>query len=210
LGQAFGAFVGQVKKTTESTLLQTQDARLTDTATKLLTAVPAAYEPILENYIGHRVVLEIERDGAIHEVCGILKEYTGDFVCVLDVELVEDQFFALHEPAQLEANRDVQVSIERAGEQALTVAITNSGAIEVQVERAEGEGYRQEIGRPIPPGGSARFELTDLPAAAVPASPRPVTLIIHTRRIADLVVPRTRGIIRHGSEQIVAERIKML
>ena len=87
LAQAFGAFVGSVKKTTTSTLIATQDARLTETAKTLLGATASAYEPILERYIGRKVVLELVDASGVTEYCGILKDYSEDFICVLDIPI---------------------------------------------------------------------------------------------------------------------------
>jgi hypothetical protein len=39
----------------------------------------------LEKYIGHKVVLELVKGEKIYEYSGVLKEYTADFIEIMDV-----------------------------------------------------------------------------------------------------------------------------
>jgi hypothetical protein len=39
----------------------------------------------LEKYIGHKVVLELIRGDKLLEYCGVLKDYTAEFVEIMDV-----------------------------------------------------------------------------------------------------------------------------
>ena len=52
----------------------------------LMGSVGTSYEPLLEKYIGHKVVLEFIKGDKIFEYCGVLKEYTADFLKVMDIE----------------------------------------------------------------------------------------------------------------------------
>jgi hypothetical protein len=44
-----------------------------------------SFEPLLERYIGHKVVLELAKGDKIFEYCGVLKEYTAEFIEIMDV-----------------------------------------------------------------------------------------------------------------------------
>jgi len=44
-----------------------------------------SFEPLLERYIGHKVVLEMIKGDKVFEYCGVLKEYTAEFVEIMDV-----------------------------------------------------------------------------------------------------------------------------
>ena len=46
----------------------------------------ASFEPLLERYIGHKVVLELIKGDKIFEYCGVLKEYTAEFAEIMDVD----------------------------------------------------------------------------------------------------------------------------
>ena len=52
-----------------------------------------SFEPLLERYIGHRVVLELIKGEKIFKYSGVLKDYTAEFIEIMDVDyrMKEDQ-----------------------------------------------------------------------------------------------------------------------
>jgi hypothetical protein len=52
---------------------------------QIVGTVGTSYEPLLEKYIGRKVVLEIKKDDKVIEYCGVLKDYTSEFISVLDI-----------------------------------------------------------------------------------------------------------------------------
>ncbi|GAI71679.1 unnamed protein product [marine sediment metagenome] len=52
-----------------------------------------SFEPLLERHIGKKVVLELTRGDKIFEYPGVLKDYTADFIEIMDVDyrMKEDQ-----------------------------------------------------------------------------------------------------------------------
>ena len=78
-------FVGQVKKTGPGgRILAGQDKHVSQLQQELGPASGTAYEPLLEPHIGKKVVLEILEDKKIIEYPCILKEYTAEFIEVMD------------------------------------------------------------------------------------------------------------------------------
>lgn len=67
-------------------VMTSQDKYVTQMKTSLTGSIGASYEPLLERYIGHRVVTLVSRGDQTLEYCGILKEYTADFLEILDVD----------------------------------------------------------------------------------------------------------------------------
>ena len=214
--QAFGAFMGSVKKTASSTLLATQDARITDTAKTLIMSSASAYEPILERYIGRKVVLETINSEPVREFCGILKDYTEEFICVLDVPSSEVHTFHLSDPEQLKINHDLVFDVQTADSEedgniflSFDIMIGNEGEKSVRVVRAEANEFVQELDVHLQPGHSTVVHLRGVPSQrgeqddqTRPSDVPDVLLMIHAQRFVDLVVPRSRGIIRHGAEHI--------
>ena len=79
-------FVGQVKKTgTGGRILAGQDKHLSQMQQELTPAAGTAYEPLLERHIGKKVVLEILEGKEFIEYPCILKEYTAEFIEVMDI-----------------------------------------------------------------------------------------------------------------------------
>jgi hypothetical protein len=86
--------ISQAKKATPAgAVLSSQDKYVSQMKQELMGSIGASYEPLLERYIGNRVVLELIRGDKIIEYCGVLKEYTAEFIEVMDVnyKAKEDQ-----------------------------------------------------------------------------------------------------------------------
>lgn len=79
--------MSQAKKATPAgKMLSTQDKYVTQMKSELIGSVGTSFEPLLEKYIGNKVVLEMKRDEKMIEYCGVLKEYTAEFVEIMDVD----------------------------------------------------------------------------------------------------------------------------
>lgn len=79
--------LAQAKKTTAAGgLLSSQDKYVSQMQNEVIGSVDTAYEPLLEKYIGHRVIAEFLHKDVSIELPGILKDYTADFIELLDVE----------------------------------------------------------------------------------------------------------------------------
>jgi len=86
--------ISQAKKATPAgKVLTSQDKYVTQMKQELMGSVGASFEPLLEQYIGHKVVLEMIKGDKIFEYCGVLKEYTAEFIEIMDVnyKTTEDQ-----------------------------------------------------------------------------------------------------------------------
>ena len=78
--------ISQAKKATPvGGMLKTQDKYVSQMKQELMGAVGASYEPLLEKYIGHKVVIQMIKGEKVVEYSGVLKEYTAEFVELMDV-----------------------------------------------------------------------------------------------------------------------------
>ena len=79
--------VSQAKKTTPAgAVLTSQDKYVSQIKQELVGSVGTSFEPLLEKYIGKKVVLELIKGDKVFEYCGVLKEYTAEFVEIMDVD----------------------------------------------------------------------------------------------------------------------------
>ena len=86
--------ISQAKKATPAgKMLTSQDKYVAQMKQELMGSVGTSFEPLLERYIGHKVVLELIKGDKIFEYCGVLKEYTAEFIEIMDVnyKIKEDQ-----------------------------------------------------------------------------------------------------------------------
>jgi len=79
------------KVTPAGGVLATQDKYVSQMKQDLMGSVGTSYEPLLEKHIGQKVVLELIRGDKLFECCGVLKEYTADFIEIMDVDYTPDR-----------------------------------------------------------------------------------------------------------------------
>ncbi len=78
--------ISQAKKATPAgKVLTSQDKYVSQMKQELMVSSGTSFEPLLERYIGHKVVLEMIKGDKIFEYCGVLKEYTAEFIEIMDV-----------------------------------------------------------------------------------------------------------------------------
>ena len=78
--------ISQAKKATPAgKVLSSQDKYVSQMKQELMASAGTSFEPLLERYIGHKVVLELAKSDKIFEYCGVLKEYTAEFIEIMDV-----------------------------------------------------------------------------------------------------------------------------
>ena len=86
VAEVVNMLISQAKKATPAgAVLTKQDKYVSQMKSELMGSVGTSYEPLLERYIGHKVVLELIKGETIVESCGVLKEYTADFLEIMDV-----------------------------------------------------------------------------------------------------------------------------
>ena len=78
--------ISQAKKATPAgKVLTSQDKYVSQMKQELMGSVGTSFEPLLEQYIGHKVVLEMIKADKVLEYCGVLKEYTAEFIEIMNV-----------------------------------------------------------------------------------------------------------------------------
>ncbi len=86
VAEVVNLLMSQAKKATPAgRVLGSQDKYVSQIKQELMGSVGTSYEPLLERYIGRKVVLELIKGDKIFEYCGVLKEYTADFIEIMDV-----------------------------------------------------------------------------------------------------------------------------
>jgi hypothetical protein len=88
--QSIGLLVGLVKTKQKIAAVPALDQRSTELGKHLLSVVPNAYEPILEKYLGHLVIVQSLKTGVLPEQVSILEEYTEKFLLVRDAPVPTD------------------------------------------------------------------------------------------------------------------------
>lgn len=87
LVEVFNLFMGRIRTATPAgAVLSGQDKYVSQIQQQLIPAANTSFEPLLEKYIGKKVVIKMMRKDKAVEYSGILKDYSTDFIEILDVE----------------------------------------------------------------------------------------------------------------------------
>ncbi len=213
--QSMGLVLGQIKKASPGSLvLRTQEERLTKIGKNIIGHIGNTYDPILEKYIGSKVILEITKNNTTIEYEGILKEYSSQFLEILNVKYPLEQEISLQQVISLanispkketdSTNSDeiYDDKIQKAVEEwkiTLTlednkIIVHNNGDQLIHLKKLQGVDYEHNLDVVISPNTIADFflekeNITDL------------QLVLEIIRNVDIIVPRTHALIRHGGER---------
>jgi len=126
--QSFVMIFGAVKKTKFLSGVAIGDDKVSEVGRTLVNVVPNAYEPILEKYLGQKVVVETLEQDKVTEQVGVLQEYSAKYVLARTVEflqhlpprvtgpLVDDQRFDVIFLRQTNSVRHLAIDIVNAPE----------------------------------------------------------------------------------------------
>ena len=90
--EVVNVLISHAKKTTPAgAMLTSQDKYVSQMKQGLISSVGTAYEPLLERHIGRKVVLELVKGDKVFELGGVLKDYTSEFIELMDVDYSIDQ-----------------------------------------------------------------------------------------------------------------------
>jgi hypothetical protein len=209
--KAIGAILGQMQRAKPSSqMLKMGGREIEGIGSELLGKVANAYEPLLEHCIGNPVVIDVtgppqgDKPGPTQEYAGQLGEYSSAYLMVLDIEAdfeataTVDGASAFDEGVQLHRRDD-------------RLEVANGLSVAVRAVSLLWGGRTHTLDMMIPAGQTAELpvslaELTPAPSpsaedgeAAPPAPPVEAPQVSFVaRRQADLMVPRTHAVVRHG------------
>jgi len=172
IGEALNVFLSRMKGgKAGGMLLSTQSDYLKKMGTTALTAVGNTYDPILERYINHRVVVKLEDEFKKDEFCGFLKEYSSGWLSVLDCHIRHIHTIALNDVERLTLQRDMDFTYylyeESEGELALDILIAYFGPEPLKLlsvkDCSQESHYKHRINQTLKHAQSISFTLNNLP-----------------------------------------------
>lgn len=85
LAEAMPLLTGQAKKPASRYISAAEETYLQKLGKNIIGYVGTNYDPLLEEYVGAKVVVEMVEGDDVYEYVGVLKEYSGEFLEILDV-----------------------------------------------------------------------------------------------------------------------------
>ncbi|GAB5519912.1 MAG: hypothetical protein RhofKO_21630 [Rhodothermales bacterium] len=192
LMQAASMVIGAAKaQQPGSAVLASQESQLKALSSEIIGHAGNAFDPLLEAHLFRQVVLEVTRNGRTFSYCGWLKDYTANFIEVVDAftNTTDVQFAVDSYQVGDERLENVRIAVLNG-----RVQISNQTEHMLFVERISAGDWSRRIGATLPPNFTA--DLT-LPAGTAAAT---VAARLGAVERVDMVVPRTHAIVRHAAD----------
>jgi len=186
LNDILGLVIGRVQGSAGRFIDETSEAHLKQLGDDVIGHVGLETDPLLERLIGTKIVFETVEEGVVHEHVGIFKEYTRDFYEILDVQFPCQEIIPVAQQTS-QALAGVRVSAEDD-----VVTVKNSSPSPIMLLSLKSGEQEQFLDVVVDPNGEVAIHSEHAFTQAV----------LHARLIRelDMVIPRTRAIIRHRAE----------
>lgn len=201
LVQAVGLIIGVAKtQAPGSAVFGTQEQQVKALSGEIIGHTGNAFDPLLERHLFTQVVVEITADGTTRSYCGWLKDYSSQFIEVLDAYAnthdTTTRPVRPYPPADdVLPQLDVRLENRR-------IYVTNRSERFFYVECIDADTWRQPIDAVLPPGYTADLTLPP------DVDPDAVRACVGTADRVDMVVPRRHALVRHaagGSDETYRE-----
>lgn len=188
--QSIILLVGQAQKSNpSSTLLKTQDKRITSLSQDIIQVTAKAYEPLLEKYIGKKIVLDVNKGDNEIEFHGILKEYSNDFIEILDITQKKE--------TDIQITSEDKSNLEKYGivinKNGLRFGIENKGDKPLYIKKVKAIDFTKELNVICNPSSVADF-YTEAELSG------DISISFDVIRKMDAIIPRKYCLMRHCGE----------
>jgi hypothetical protein len=192
LTEVLGMVMGRLRKPAGRYIGEVTDDQFMRFSTAVVGSVGTTYDPLLERFVGQKIVVELLEGDASHEHVAVFKNYSADFFELLDVQYPQPR--ALHLNGDPHNGVGKSLTTKREGN---VLYITNSTAQPVLIQSlrlSDSEDAEEELLNVVVDGGETvelrPDKLTD-----------EASLMVRVVRELDMIVPRTRCIIRHRADR---------
>ena len=188
LSDALTMTIGRMRVKGASLMTDTSQTYMRGISKDVFGYVGSSFDPLLEQYVGTRVVIEMVEDGVVHEHSGVFKEYSADFLELLDVYYPLPQQVSLNGKTECRIADKITIVLDDQ-----QLRIHNQAEQPQHLERIKVGEEQTELNAILPPG-----EEMVLP---VLAEGQAVNLYIRIASRLDMIVPRAGALIRHRAER---------
>jgi tetratricopeptide (TPR) repeat protein len=186
LSEVVGLIIGGLRKPAGRYITEQSEVRLRELGTTFIGSVGSGYDPLLERFIGQKMVFEIMEDDEVHEHVGIFKQYSPDFFEILDVQMPQKQTFAIEREQAIVAEQ-IKVSYSSGR------LMVDNRSVQMVLLKSITYGDREE---PV----NAMIDSGEHIYLDVDAEAESAMLTFRILREVDMIVPRTRCVVRHRAD----------
>ncbi len=186
LNEAIGLTIGKMRKPIGNYLGEPSETHLKQLGGEFLGQVGHKADPLLERLVGMKVVFEMAEDGVVHEHVGVFKNYSADFLEILNVQFPCQERIPI---SQKERRQSAGLDVRAMDD---VISVQNNASTAVMLTKLTTPESEQLLDVVIDPGGKVTlYSEIDF-----------VEATLHARivRELDMIVPRKRAVIRHRAE----------
>lgn len=194
LQEVIALLLGQFQKAGRRYLVERTDATLSKLGSKYIGEMSRQADPLLERHIGQKVVFEIVEGDEVHEHVGVFKEYSGQFLEFLDIRYPQAQILPVHLEESLETER-VRLSYTNG-----IIKAENLQDDPLLLECLCWDDREQPLNVVVDGGEAVELYL--------PEKVERPELHLRSARELDMIVPRTRCVVRHRAESAEPESLR--
>jgi hypothetical protein len=186
--EALTLALGRVRRKGAALITDTSQTYIRGIGKDVIGYVGTSFDPLLEKFVGTRVVVEVVEDDEVHEHVGMLKEYSADFLEVLDV------YYPLPQEVKLSGQTDHQIADKVAITlQERQLRIHNLADQPQYLERIVVGGQTTELSAILAGGEEIILQMA--------AEGQEIALHMRIASRLDMIVPRGHALIRHRAER---------
>jgi len=170
INEALGVLLNRLKGSGSNVVMQ-QDQYLKKAGASALGLVGNVFNPILERYINHRVVVVVNNGEKDESFCGFLKEYSPSWMSLLDCQIKRKDSLNIADVERMSMQRNIDMEImiiEEDGKIILDFIISYFGIHKLKIIAIQGKDshkkYYHKIDQTIKRHGSLSLRLDDLPS----------------------------------------------
>lgn len=193
LTEVLGLIMGSLRKPAGRYITDASDEHLKRFSSTVVGSVGATFDPLIERLIGQKVVFDLVEGEEAHEHVGIFKNYSPDFLELFDVQYPEKRSLEL----------DVSAPVDVQGMSAVyennVIHVTNHTQHPLLVRSLHLDA-KEELLNVVVDGG----EMIDLHPEGTFSQAK---LNVNVVRELDMIVPRSRAIVRHRAERYEPEAL---
>lgn len=201
LVKSVGMIVGLAKtRVPGSAVFSSQEKNMQALSDEIIGHTGNAFDPLLECHLFTQVVVEVTSEGTKRSYCGWLKDYTSEFIEVLDAFANTPD--TRSRPVQGYAPGDDRLPHIDTRIDGGRIHVTNTSERMLYFQHVEAEDWSHPVDAVLPPGFTANVTL---PPAIDYGT---IQVWVGTAERVDMIVPRQHALVRHaagGSEESFRE-----
>lgn len=190
--EVLGMVMGRLRKPAGRYIADVTDAQFKRFSTAVVGSVGTVYDPILERLIGSKVVAELVEGDTSHEHVAVFKNYSPDFFELLDVQYPQPR--TVHLNRELDQTLGKSLTVVREGGMLRVTNHTTQPVLIQSIRMGTALDAEEDMLNVVVDGGECvdlhPDELTD-----------DASLNVRVVRELDMIVPRTRCVIRHRADR---------